>query len=289
MASKIKVDQIEGSSGSSITIPTGQTLTITDGLAASAIGSGTLAEARLPTATVAKGGTNLTSFTTGDILYATGATTLAKLPKGTGTQVLAMNSGATAPEWIAQPSGVWEELKNVNDTVSQAYLDLTDCFSSSYDFYKLFVEGYQSDTNNERFAMQFLSGSGSGTLLSSSEYDSTTVMGHVESTNTTATVTAGTYAGTQFNLGSPTTTAGVWKGHYDITIYAAYLGTGGHYKSVTWNAHTNENNQNKQRIGAGGGMFKNHTSATGIRLKTESGGASSFSCEKVQLIGLKTA
>ena len=32
MASKIKVDQIDGSSGSSITIPTGQTLTITDGL-----------------------------------------------------------------------------------------------------------------------------------------------------------------------------------------------------------------------------------------------------------------
>ena len=30
MASKIKVDQIEGSTGSSITIPSGQTLTITD-------------------------------------------------------------------------------------------------------------------------------------------------------------------------------------------------------------------------------------------------------------------
>jgi uncharacterized protein YodC (DUF2158 family) len=33
MASKIKVDQIEGSAGSSITIPSGQTLTVTDGLA----------------------------------------------------------------------------------------------------------------------------------------------------------------------------------------------------------------------------------------------------------------
>ena len=89
MASKIKVDQIEGSTGSSVTIPTGQTFTITDGLAV----------ASLPTVTVAKGGTNLTSFTAGDVLYATGSTTLAKLAKGTAEQVLAMNSGATAPDW----------------------------------------------------------------------------------------------------------------------------------------------------------------------------------------------
>ncbi len=46
--SKIKVDQIEGSTGSSITIPTGHTLTVTDGLSASTISHGTLADARLP-------------------------------------------------------------------------------------------------------------------------------------------------------------------------------------------------------------------------------------------------
>jgi|9_EtaG_2_1085328.scaffolds.fasta_scaffold19347_3 hypothetical protein len=54
MASKIKVDQIEGSTGSSITIPSGQTLTITDGLAASTIGSGTLADARIPNLNASK-------------------------------------------------------------------------------------------------------------------------------------------------------------------------------------------------------------------------------------------
>ena len=91
MASTIKVDQIEGSTGSTITVPTGQTLTLTDGLAV----------ASLPTVTVAKGGTNLTSFTAGDVLYATGSTTLAKLPKGTAEQILSMNSGATAPEWTS--------------------------------------------------------------------------------------------------------------------------------------------------------------------------------------------
>ena len=52
--------------------------------------------------TVAQGGTNLTSFTAGDLLYATGATTLAKLAKGTSSQTLKMNSGATAPEWVTE-------------------------------------------------------------------------------------------------------------------------------------------------------------------------------------------
>jgi hypothetical protein len=37
-------------------------------------------------------------------LYATGATTLAKLARGSASQQLAMNAGATAPEWIT-PSG----------------------------------------------------------------------------------------------------------------------------------------------------------------------------------------
>ena len=89
MASTIKVDQIEGSTGSTITVPTGQTLTLTDGLAS----------ASLPVVGVAKGGTSFASFTAGDVLYATGSTTLAKLAKGTAEQVLAMNAGATAPDW----------------------------------------------------------------------------------------------------------------------------------------------------------------------------------------------
>ena len=90
MASEIKSDKLSPSGGTAlqigdasdtITIPTGATFTITDGLG------------------VAAGGTGLSSFTAGDVLYATGTTTLAKLAKGTAEQILSMNSGATAPEW----------------------------------------------------------------------------------------------------------------------------------------------------------------------------------------------
>ena len=90
MASEVKADKLSPSGGTAlqigdasdtITIPTGATFTITDGLG------------------VASGGTGLASFTAGDILYASGTTTLSKLAKGTAEQVLAMNSGATAPDW----------------------------------------------------------------------------------------------------------------------------------------------------------------------------------------------
>lgn len=57
-------------------------------------------------ATVAQGGTNLTSYTAGDILYATGATTLAKLGIGTAGQVMKTNAGATAPEWGSAASSL---------------------------------------------------------------------------------------------------------------------------------------------------------------------------------------
>ena len=53
MTSKLKVDQLEGNSGSTITVPTGQTLTITDGMNVSNL-TGTLP--------VTKGGTGLSSL-----------------------------------------------------------------------------------------------------------------------------------------------------------------------------------------------------------------------------------
>lgn len=46
---------------------------------------------------VADGGTNITSYTAGDTLYASGATTLTKLAAGTTSQVL---RGGTTPAWV---------------------------------------------------------------------------------------------------------------------------------------------------------------------------------------------
>ena len=57
------------------------------------------------TLAVASGGTGLTSYTAGDILYYASGTTLTKLAKGTASQQIRMNSGATAPEWFTPTGG----------------------------------------------------------------------------------------------------------------------------------------------------------------------------------------
>lgn len=68
--------------------------------------------------------------TAGDLLYGTAADTVARLGIGTAKQVLAVNSGATAPEWVA-PSGMTllstTTLSGASTTIStinQTYVDL---------------------------------------------------------------------------------------------------------------------------------------------------------------------
>jgi hypothetical protein len=51
------------------------------------------------------GGTGLSSYDSGDIIYASAANTLSKLAKGTGYQFLKMNSNGTAPEWSSSLDG----------------------------------------------------------------------------------------------------------------------------------------------------------------------------------------
>jgi hypothetical protein len=97
MASKIIVDQLE-SSGSNITIPTGTGLVVTDGIAATNL-SGTIADARLPTVPVAKGGTGLTSL-------------------GSAGQVVQVNSGGNALEFAAASSGKVKQVVYGNFNVS---------------------------------------------------------------------------------------------------------------------------------------------------------------------------
>jgi len=53
---------------------------------------------------IANGGTNISSYTTGDILYASSGTALAKLAIGTSGQILAVSSGGIV-EWINNDEG----------------------------------------------------------------------------------------------------------------------------------------------------------------------------------------
>ena len=182
MASKIKVDQIEGSTGSSITIPTGQTLTITDGIAASTIASGTLASARLPTVPVSKGGTGLTSLgSAGQVVQvASGGSTLEfatpssgtvkQIVQSTGTTVLNSSSSTfvATPQTItitptSASSKIVIQMVNAIWSTSSQYFHLeirasggaTGVISSWGDWYTGYygntpIPGYHKPQHNER-------------------------------------------------------------------------------------------------------------------------------------------
>ncbi len=97
--SKIKVNEIEKASGSGITIPTGTSFTITDGLASSS----------LPTVPVSKGGTGLTSL-------------------GSAGQAIKVNSGGNALEFGAVAGGKVLQIvqSNLSSTFSTSANSMTD-------------------------------------------------------------------------------------------------------------------------------------------------------------------
>ena len=76
--------------------PTSGTLTNATGLPLTTGVTGTLP--------IANGGTNITTYTTGDVLYASSTNVLSKLAAGTNGQVLTLASGV--PSWAAGASGV---------------------------------------------------------------------------------------------------------------------------------------------------------------------------------------
>ena len=67
--------------------------------AASAITSGEFDIARIPVISIAKGGTNITTYTTGDILYGSNTNVLSKLGIGSTNQVLTVVNGV--PAWAS--------------------------------------------------------------------------------------------------------------------------------------------------------------------------------------------
>ena len=70
------------------------------------------------------GGTGLTSYTTGDIIYASATNTLAKLPAGTNGQILSLASGI--PSWInSTSSGVSFTVTDFTATASQTTFTVT--------------------------------------------------------------------------------------------------------------------------------------------------------------------
>ena len=116
------------------------------------------------------------SLAAGDVLYATAADTLTRLPKGTAGQVLKMNSGATAPEWGGN-SVAWALV--ATGALSGATIDTTSGLDGANEVMVVLVAAVVSGSNVHQLRVGnsggFLTGSiyhahsGSGTFTRMSD------------------------------------------------------------------------------------------------------------------------
>lgn len=83
----------------------------------------------------------------GDLVYGTGADTFTKLSLGTANQVLAVNSGATAPEWKTVGSSALVLIKRGTfSSVANTGTTFDDVFTSTYVSYLLNFEFVSAST-----------------------------------------------------------------------------------------------------------------------------------------------
>jgi hypothetical protein len=96
----------------------------------------------------------------GDLIYGTADNTVARLALGTASQILSVNSGATAPEWVTPaPSG---GLTLIAETVASANTSLSfSGISGSYKQLILYWHGVYLSNTSTVFGLRFNADSGS--------------------------------------------------------------------------------------------------------------------------------
>lgn len=96
--------------------------------------------------------------TTGDTIYASAASTPARLGLGTAGQVLTVNSGATAPEWKTPAGG---GLTLISETVASALSSLSlSSIPATYSELYLVWHGLFPSNTNTSFGLRFNNDSG---------------------------------------------------------------------------------------------------------------------------------
>jgi hypothetical protein len=93
--------------------------------------------------------------TAGDLLYGTAADTVARLGIGTASQVLAVNSGATAPEWVTPAAGALTLIsRQTFSTVADTGTTFDNIFTSTYKTYEIVIENFFGSTATSDLYLQ---------------------------------------------------------------------------------------------------------------------------------------
>jgi hypothetical protein len=199
--------------------------------------------------------------TTGDIMYASSASNPARLGIGTASQILAVNSGATAPEWVAAPASGGMTLLSTT-TLSGASTTISSINQTYVNLYIL-VTGVTNATSDNSFYCQpnaaattsWIAGENSLFRIGSTDWHLTGDANHADRTSAN-----NAYALTIYNYASTTA-----------------------FKPIEWSAYYQGPTSTQRRIWGGGG-FRSNTAVSSI-LFANSGG--NLSTGTVLIYGVK--
>jgi hypothetical protein len=157
------------------------------------------------TSWTAVGGGGMTNpmTTTGDVIYSSSGSTPARLGIGTASQVLAVNSGATAPEWVTPAAGGGWTLISTSEPSGATAVDFTS-ISNTYTQLVVTWAGIYAASNNSNFLIRLNSDSSTAYKERSVEFSGASTVGNylgvttsipcmVRTTSTTETETAAGY------------------------------------------------------------------------------------------------
>lgn len=108
-----------------------------------------------------KGGTNNASYAVGDLLYASAADTLSRLPIGAESDVL--GSTGTIPAWQTGETGSYQFIKTVSGS-GGSNVDITSAINGSYQDYLLVVTRLTNSDFGNAVRMRFSTDNGSSFL-----------------------------------------------------------------------------------------------------------------------------
>ena len=262
MASKIKVDQIEGQSGTTVTLPSGQTLDLSSGSVtlpnnavdlASAKVTGTLGSSNLPTIPVSKGGTGITSL-------------------GSAGQALKVNSGASALEFGTISSDyVKLATHTVSSAVSAVSIDGNGSWidNTTYGGYIFYMRNISTsnDSNNSVLTMRF---NFAGSAHTGSDYYDFSIYASGSTSSTTGDASK-TWAGNTMGLGYNNMDSEESRSGYG---FVEFLNTGGdangssgnYFPNMTCNFFSHHSNSSSLYNYQGMGYCANNNPISGLTI-----------------------
>jgi len=219
----------------------------------------------------------------GDIYYNNGSA-IARLPAGSANQVLQTNGTGANPSW-GTVSSDFVKLATTENIDANTF-DVNGYFSSTYDIYKIYINGvYWQNNNQDTVGLRFATGA--SYTVSTSDYVHAVLMAYSDSSQNVGSGST-TFSGNVYNQGQIYIgrNSGGYNANsnnnYEITLYNPL---GSKWKYIFSNFTAYEDNASPFMPGFTGGIWQNTTPVTGLRFFGRSG--NDFKADKLTLYGIK--